>query len=818
MQPNDAHVPVAPPRRKRGNSSASNTLKPGVFPGGFRDVFGHLTRRASVDSAISTSDRNAAAAAAPSSHPVPPKRAASSADFATTAADAPPRPRPELKRKVSKVGNKKSDKFFGENLSDCLSDEHIDRAGGGGQDTVDNVAAAAVPDAIDAFVQSNAIITAQTAAKANEPPAKMTTPPSAAAVESDYDVETDASTTTLDRKAEFLMAMLENHNRDEWRYLGREPVDEPIIVPKRKQAGRHICDDDEHIGHHAVHGHGHGDAVDAVATAVAVQPSPKKPDRDMAKYNSSRHNSMTQSDYTSADATPTPTMPSIERPVRHRSSVPREQLPKPPPKPQPHHHHAQPHTAVSPTSTTPRSVKHYRHSRKVSEPVIDNRMREQMQQELLVVDSDADAPNSTVVNGVQLDTILKKCNSSQSFLTPDLMDQIVNKVYGFKMNWDDHENVQGACDDGSTQVAPSSKLKVRKISVIRNKEPTEKPIIEESASEDVVEKEKPSFSIGAQSVQVTANETIVQASPSPVKNIFANLIKPDPITADDVQTNSVEKHVEIRAPTYDHSDDILSVVSAINQSDDCSPTVIKRSDTVIERPKLAVDLTEKLHSKQDGENILHNIYASHQSIRDQFQQKLDAPTPEPAKIVATVAKTVAEPPVVASDVQTVNSSTKPDETTDDESPHQPSTSKPLKSRLLEDVRSLANSLEPRRGSIVDHDQWFNCHRESSDSERESTKRPIDGYDSPLRSYDTRRLFPFGRRERTDSESSDSFFRDESLSSSVEELNDDELAQKLRAMADLRHAEEAEAVHEARNDHSTLLKFISAEKSVSSNTE
>jgi len=95
-------------------------------------------------------------------------------------------------------------------------------------------------------------------------------------------------------------------------------------------------------------------------------------------------------------------------------------------------------------------------------------------------------------------------------------------------------------------------------------------------------------------------------------------------------------------------------------------------------------------------------------------------------------------------------------------------------------RRLGVTEEPRRGSIVDHDQWFLKHRELSNQGRR-------GSDCPT-TYDTTKLFPFGNREKTYSQSSEFFYGDDDQkkSKSSDHVNQD-------ASSEL--------------DHSTLLKYL-----------
>lgn len=739
-------IPIAPPRRKRNFTH----LKSGQ-PGGFKDVFGNLQRRASVDSAISI-DRS-------TNMFVPHKRFNSSSDVANYGGpnlvnNETNRPRTHvgLKRQISKVGNRKSDKFFGENLSDCLSDDT-------------SVQSNEIPDELDNFVSKNGIANSTLI---SEQPANES-----------IEIRKDSikilgennSISNQNSKAEFLMAMLESHNRDEIRYMNQTPVVEPIIVPKRKIV-KHICDDDEHVKYainkqpkpseessvnnshyHGVHG------IDINEFSVVNGVSPKKPGRDMNKYKASNTYLAKQNSAMLIEP---------NRPVRRKSSLSREHLPKPPPTP-----------VDIPSDLRTNENEENQRPNKEYPTTNTTEIRDS------TIDTMSNATSMPADD--KLDTILKKCNSSHSFLTPDLMDQIVNKVYGFKMNWDDHENVRDSSyDDGSAQVAPSSKLKTRKISVIRNKEPTEKPILEESVpkestptfsigySGELFDHEKPAFGTNEMinTEHAVANEALQNADD--YKNIASTneMIKTQELVTDETSKNDdgykVVNDINQRPVYVDDTDDVLLVVSRTNDvfNNDNQSSVIKRSDTIIERPPP----TQKLESTKSNvahENHLDNIYARNKTILDQFQSSFTTPASSKANNNNVLSKC----PSADNSCKTHN------------------------------ITTLESENDRRRASIDDHEQWFNLHKTDASS-NESHKRNDQ---NPIQSYDTRKLFPFGRRERSYSESSEFFNDPESLSSSAEQLNDDELAAKLRCMMES---------DSSKNDHSLLLKFISAEQNES----
>lgn len=134
-------VPIAPPRKKRNTLQRSHNGQ----PGGFKEVFGTPSRRSSIDSIEKFTNAKIDAS---------PKRRNSSDDFTDFSKDSSLDNR-GIKRKVSKVGNKKSDKFLGENLSDCLSNSPFLASTPILAKKVDDLSTTLPKDALDTFVDSN---------------------------------------------------------------------------------------------------------------------------------------------------------------------------------------------------------------------------------------------------------------------------------------------------------------------------------------------------------------------------------------------------------------------------------------------------------------------------------------------------------------------------------------------------------------------------------------------------------------------------------------------------------------------------------------
>lgn len=129
-----------------------------------------------------------------------------------------------------KVGNKKTDKFFGESLSDHLSDEPVS--------PVEEKSPSFQKDELDR--------------------------------------------TSSDKKLFFLMNMLAQDFEETEKYKDQTPIEEPLFVARKKEVKRHICDDDDHMHSHRFHGHDH-DHHEHEPPSDYVS-APPKPDRDFSKY------------------------------------------------------------------------------------------------------------------------------------------------------------------------------------------------------------------------------------------------------------------------------------------------------------------------------------------------------------------------------------------------------------------------------------------------------------------------------------------------------------------------------------------------------
>lgn len=750
--------PVAPPRKKR-----LSMLTPEQQPCGFAELFGNnISRRSSYDSVLNERSANSNALQQKRMSdanlsfntgetemkvplPLPESETSAVTAAAAAAATLPTKPEHRLQRKISRVGNKKSDKFFGENLSDCLSDEPVTPE----SQTAEN---APPKDELDRII--DAIISVQRTADANASDPKV----DSAAGAGDDDEE---NKTSLDRKAEFLMAMLDDKNLyknatageqeviiapnqgslnfaspqkgdsepavaakeetnvntevkheeskldkklevvdDTDRYNGMTPVDEPIIVPSRRQSKPHICDDEDHLHDHIQHPAQKIEKTEqpkvdkdrevSIAEIIEQIITPKKPKRDLAVYE--------KTILQSGSATVQSQEAAKEKPIPRTRHLSQGNLMSP----------------TRPSTTIDLSV---------SATAVD------------AVKTVPDSPNRLD----KAEVVLKKCISQQSFLTQEMMSQIVDRVYGFKDQIDDLDD---SYDDGSSKVSPHSKLTTRKISVAR-KEPA--PI-----------QENPSEEKSNESLRVE----IITAGPVAVIHTIESTLQPtvsttqssvDFLYLERLHSDVPDKSPEQPSTPVNSVDSIEATINAIN-STETTPTIE----------------TATIENTTPTKHVLDDIYSTNRSILDGFQRYLDSEKKAPS--------------IATTESSTIGSS-------DDENTDSDITVKEMDANEncldieVQNKNLKTNDGGERRDSIVEVDQWFLKHNDRSvgcDSRRDS---------SSSIGYDTRKVFPFGKSEPG---AGTKFFDSQSKADKMENISSNN---ETKAHAD-------ESI-----EHSTLLKYL-----------
>ncbi|GAB0098162.1 hypothetical protein DMENIID0001_138690 [Sergentomyia squamirostris] len=707
----DPVPPVAPPRKKRPSMLSHDGRR---VKNGFKDVFGGDTpRRFSCDSLDNaTKSVNVEVSV--------PLKQSQSYDFDSigfTDFGHDQTPTSELDRKVlPRVGNKKSDKFFGENLSDCLSDEYM-----GDNDQKQ-------PDAIEKFVEENATSLDQ------QLPAK----------------EKLSKSNSLDKKAEFLMAMLDGYSEenDEHLYAGRAPVEEPIIVPKRKP-NKHVCDDDDHMHHRHSHRYEHVEPKKSDSLrSVPGEVGPKKPERDMAKYRRSMEVPDRSSDQEVM----------VEKPARKKKSLSRENLPQPPPRPAP------PADMINRQNLTPPPVSPKPKTMKKIPSMPNN-----------LVLSFVDKSNDCATKRDQL----QKCQSSGALIPEEWVSEIKRKVYEFQMSQEYLPEDMTNQHDGSDLVRPQSRLEKRKVSVtkkISNASSIELgPILDE-------EPIRMKFSIGNSEVKITEDHPENLKETSESNHHDSKIVDHPSVSSEAAKKDIIHSNTQLTKQKGQKVEDDLEKILKL---DDFNVNAIS--------------------------NVLDDIYANNKSILDDFQSFLENETDslddfEIVNLNEDPAKNSKMPEIsVEVDGNKPSTPVRKQSWSSDGSISDDNYTDIIKDTPKEKVRDntlLALAAERgRRESINDVDNWFENHIETPlgnpniQNLLQEARKGRRGSDFMV-GYDTTALYPFGSQQpyKRHGSESDTFLTNLHLSKSSDNVTT------------------SDAPAATEEDHSNLLKFLKNEAS------
>lgn len=858
-------TPVAPPRRKR-----SSVIDRQPKPVGFKELFGsNVSRRSSCDSILkeenlstlsereqemlqqkrkskSISDFSLNEIKAPDSLTIstiriPVTRTLSLMERAMVQQTTIPAPRPALQRKISRVGNKKSDKFFGENLSDCLSDDVVTpepeptsisftyhtistlitpiphsqcvefasanspavndvdgnrtvytsciepnektkpftvsecvdarRSGGGGGGAGDRKSSLdKKAEFLMAMLEgTNSLPTSTTATNENN---IVITPPRRSHLKKKQNIQLNENRTAVESigteggsatesviashkesnalqnsqekciekqsiavanrevggtKTEPKFNVIDNTGDDNNdMYSGMTPVEEPVIVPRRRIT-KHICDGDDHQ-HIKKHIDSNSHAVNVLHQNENKENEPNRSsnDKEIEQYIIQQ---VTQS------STP-------EKPKRDFGGVPERSNPKP-------GEHSQP--------TTPKTNA----NRLPGKPVPAMRVRH-LSQDSLMPKTASTPPNGVGVGGADSLEPLKKYTSQQSFFTQDLLNQLSDRIYGFQ---DDPFDPSDTCDDGSAKCTPNSKLTTRKISVHRKESTVNRPILENDASECAT---------------IDSAPKIVQMEQKEQKPIIPSRNRSTNTTDNDNELN--EKPLE----------------------------------TTIAQPKLAIEqfiLVERENSSvcdgKIGTNAIVTANAA-ASPSGRPQQEPTTATTAAAKTsaneseskcnIAIITKTSALAPLA----NTEDMSLELGNSSDDENTDSDTTVKTQLNNLNIEASTKADA---KRDSIVDVDAWFLRHNSDlANYSRRSSESQV--------AYDTRKVFPFGQPEPG---AGTAFFDTKTFSKSVENVLRDNKLTKIEPTAETTtkittaqispNDAKSDESTASKTDHSILLKYL-----------
>jgi hypothetical protein len=214
---------------------------------------------------------------------------------------------------------------------------------------------------------------------------------------------------------------------------------------------------------------------------------------------------------------------SILRPTRQKR-LSRENLPSPPERPKRQNEEVGFLSSTMVTSTP--KVKKNSETNDANTIINDSLETNQTIQRIISMPAIKQTKNQTVqVEATEkVEALLKKCRSSNSFLTQELMSELMKSRYGFDHWPEDYGSFHH--DDGSKNVAPTSKLKIRKISStqrIQQDTSSQSPsIAEEEQSIGLADDRRMKFTIGSQEVVVSSKKPT-----SPTRHIsFSDQLTP----------------------------------------------------------------------------------------------------------------------------------------------------------------------------------------------------------------------------------------------------------------------------------------------------
>ncbi|XP_055609778.1 uncharacterized protein LOC129756792 [Uranotaenia lowii] len=756
--------PVAPPRKKRATLERNSSPTVAVLnvKNGFKEVFAPDSRRPSANVPETTAEvLQRASSQSPTFEIDAGNDAFSDFSKVPTKAELDTSKSETTNSKLTNTGNKKSDKFFGVNLSDTLTIEPKPTRRRNSKLNTDEL------DKIDQFIEKNTVsqnnrvpvieVTSVEEKLGNGHILNHQKEVDLAVEEGVKDKENEESLlrfidqtvgkeTSLGKKAEFLMAMLEDYPED--RYLGMTPVEEPVIVP-RKRKSRHICDDDHHM-HNRVHNTSES-SMNLITTEASIETPPRKPNRDFSRYLAAMDACSDSDD-------------SCTGPIRRPRTPTRNMLVAPPSPPKLVKSHSEkqfknhikedatstPKKKTSPESTkahTPRTLK-----RIISMPS--------------TVQLDVGTESRSTTPQPQL----LKSSSSSSFLMKDLSKAHISVG---RFTPEDHSH--NAADE---LVKPKSRLAVRKISTksIDSLPSTPTPTVEVSL---------PKFTIGTKEVVRTNSESLEPPAVPKRRKSSGNDLKQDPLFHPVSQSRPLPKEILgydlgafLEASKVLHHHDITNVIENVYNATDSEENIIREfQEYLVDQINAEVNspnpqnpnttkLLQALDDRKDEEKLdnvsielvpsEHSIKSNNSDIDDCFDQEFE-------KIEKTeVSDKLGE--IVEIKPQTFRKGRR--ESIDDMTDWFESGSE-VGSAIEDDdklgkmvsVKSVTNSrLTSRRESIEDVDSWFKHHNDALPGEEEimGTRRQRRGSDGFL-AYDTSRQYPFGVvQHRRESLSADMF--------------------------------------------------------------
>jgi hypothetical protein len=761
-------LPVAPPRKKRRAASFAalptksqlTDRKSSMVPNGFRDVFGREERRYSTESILNERATKCKSldSRLPNIENTTKMRRHSSYsssldEFADFSKDSPANQNDTLTRVVPKIGNKKTDKFFGESLAACLTDEerrkssiaetdffHIQKRKEN-QETVpkENVVLNKSPVRPP---PPNPPKRRNSSLKDGDLTVKIEKSTVSETASAEPKLE-EKSTASLDRKAQFLMDMLDPSSPLEDEYKGRIPVEEPLLVAKKKDTKCICCNDDEQLRHHL---HLHEKKVEE----IDLSNPPRKPSRDFSKISTKSIEIDTKKPEESIPELPQRTH-RVKRSVTHNDTE--ENLKK----------------------ISEQSLKLHRN---ISMPTVESLLQSEE----------------------ELENLMKRCNSSNSFEAHDIIDELIQKAYpGFDgVSSVLHDQHHDSYNDGSHLVAPSFKLDSKRNSFTRLNSlssVTSGVSITVEPDQDGVDK-KTKFTIGPKEIELSDfNRNIDDFIQIETKS--ADISKPI-IT---IQTTETIEKPEIKEAKEILTESNRSKVKKDEILHDENPQESHLDDSAINQIIESSDLNVNHLT-----SVLDDIYANNKTIVEDFHNYLEV---EANKDLVAIHKVPSRSKLSESETEKPSESIQSYPKSDYEDNEEQDIEEDLPH--IKPIELLKHD-RPRRESIDDVDLWFTRHSTAPINKNldEIVHGPHKERRNSEGTYDTSKIYPFGQisRERTISQSSSDFF--ENRHRSIPHLNLVDTDESALMQKEESKQPRIETSIDSKDDHSTLLAILKKE--------
>lgn len=384
--------PVAPPRKKRPSMSPKNEA-----PRKLEQLLDKTQSEEGSSDASTSSEVNSSAVISAEGQEV---------------IKNPPSPT----KVVPHIGNRKSDKFFGENIADSLAPEEKSPE----KEVISSIETHPTEETDSTKTDPKDEVDAETKCRIEEPEV------------------TEEMLRQINKETGNLIFAMERQCKKECTdYKGQDPVEEAVIVPVKRKP-RHICDEEDAL-YKCLH------SLDPKA--------PKKPQRDFTKYKKNLDNNKSQEKNESSLDQPLKDVTKAKvrdcEPLDFSLIKNAEVLV-----------HAAGEGEKSPSTFSETETIPADEIALLTPPPIPPKMKHIKKTSLASnISEPTERPESVSTNMSNSEKILRRCLSTQSYLTPDLVDKIAEQANSLSLSAlylpEDYTN---QANDGSGSVSPNCKL------------------------------------------------------------------------------------------------------------------------------------------------------------------------------------------------------------------------------------------------------------------------------------------------------------------------------------------------------------------------